>query len=149
MPPQGLPNSTPMQLGSVYTFTFSQSAVPFVAATNNEILNAVKAAVPQLSNVSVSGESSFGGMIDLSFTYNDQDNNDLVGDMGQYIAQLVSTQFTLDGFTFIQGYGGPQGSQGSPTSDTQGIGSALDTLGKNALYVGIGIVLVVLAIKFI
>lgn len=148
MPPQALDNSTPMQFGQQYSFTFSQSAVPFVAANNNEIVAAVAATLPQLSGVSVSGESSFGGSVDITFNYNDSDNNDHVGDMGQYIAQLISTQFTVDGFTFIQGFVGPKGSQGAPDSDGSGLKNAADTIGKTALYIGIGLVLVVLAIKF-
>lgn len=149
MPPQALDNSTPMQQGAQYSFTFSQSAVPFVAANNNEIVAAVAKSLPQLSGVSVSGESGFGGTVDITFVYNDPDNSDLVGDMGQYMAQVISAQFTVDGFSFIQGFGGPQGSQGAPNSDLTGLQTGLDELGKNALYIGIGIVLVVLAIKFL
>lgn len=149
MSPQAVDNSTPMQFGQQYSLTFSQSAVPFVAANNNEIVNAVVKTLPQLSGVSVSGESSFGGNVDITFTYNDPDNNDSVGNMGQYIAQLISTQFTLDSFTFVQGFSGTQGSQGAPNSDTQGLQHLADSIGKDALYIGIGIVLIVLAVKFL
>jgi hypothetical protein len=147
--PQAVDNSTPMQQGQQYSFSFSQSAVPFVAANNNEIVAAVAASLPQLSGVSVSGESSFGGTVDITFIYNDQDNNDLVGDMGQYMAQVISTQFTVDGFTFIQGFIGPQGSQTAGVNSLgTGIETALNSVGKTALFIGIGVVLVILAVKF-
>jgi hypothetical protein len=148
MQSQALGNSTPMQFGQQYSFTFSQSAIPFVAANNNEIVEAVTKSLPQLSGVSVSGESSFGGSVDITFIYNDSDNNDSVGDVGQYMAQLISAQFTVDGFTFIQGFGGPTGSQGAPDSDLTGLSNLSSTIGKTALYVGIGVVLVIVAIKF-
>jgi hypothetical protein len=147
--PQVLDNSTPMQQGAQYSFTFSQSGVPFIAADSNEIVQAVVASLPQISQVAVSGESIIGATIDLTFTYNDPDNNDRVGDMGQYIAQVISTQFILDSFTFVQGFGGPKGSQGDPFALSNGIESTFENLGSTAMYIGIAIVLVVVAIKFL
>src|SRR5262249_55694327 len=127
---------------------FSQSAVPFVAANANEITEAVVNSLPMLTGVTVSGESAFGGSVDITFTYNDQDNNDLIGNFGAYMAQMLSTQFSLDGFAFVQGFGGPKGSQGDPNADTEGLKKAFGDISTTAIVVAVAVVVVVVAIKF-
>lgn len=147
MPNPLAPNAV-MQYGAQYTFEFSQSSIPGVAANNNEIVSAVIASFPQAAQVSVSGESTFGGTVDVTFTYNDPDNSDDVTDLGQAMAIAISTQFTLDSFTFVQAYGGPSGSQGAPNSDTTGLGNALGDVSGAAIAIAVLIVVAFVAIKF-
>ena len=147
--PLALDPSTPMQFGGRYTFQFSQSAVPFVAANSNEIVAAILATVQNVSQVSVNGESTFGGEVSVNLTYNDQDNNDPVGDVGQQIALAMGSQFTLDSFTFEQAYGGDASPLGSPTADADTIESAAAGLGSTAILVALAIVGVVVAVKFL
>lgn len=146
---QPLDNSIPLQQGGQYTFTFEQNGTPFIAANSNEIVKAISDGVPQVSQVSVSGESITGGTVDITFVYVDQDNNDLAGSFGAYMASLISAQFLLDSFHFVQAFGGPQGSQGSPDSLSNGLNDLIDKLGTDALYVGIGAVLLIVAVKFL
>ena len=149
MAPTALDPSTPLQMGARYTFQFSQSAVPFVAANNNEITDAVVKGMPNITGVAVSGESTFGGQIEISFTYNDPDNNDPVGAFGQQMAMQASSAFTLDNLTFVMGFGGPSGTLGDPNADATGLATGLKDVSSVLMWAVIAIIVVVVAVRFL
>jgi hypothetical protein len=144
--------NTAMQEGQRYTFSFAQSSIPFVAASDSEMYEVINEKLTPPVTTPIITENWSGGRFDLAFIYDG--NGDTVGSLGNYIAQVLSGSFLTDSFSFIQGnspaslaqQGGstPTTETGSDATAAASALSSIGSVGTTWLILGvIGIALVV------
>lgn len=150
-----LDNSQGMEYGQDYTFTFKLSAYG-VPVSLDEIIQALSK-LQDLSSVSVTesqtgavGLTLAGGDWDVSFSFVGDDTTATVGSVAAEISSAVGSTHWLVSFSLVQAFTGDTGIVKSGDAD-KGLNTADDlakSFSKDLLYIGIAIVLVVVALKF-
>lgn len=151
-----LDQSTAMEYGQDYVFTFKLSAylATFSLAEIQQQLNQYQ----DLQGVSVLesetgafGLTLAGGLWDVSFTFAGDDTVATVGSVAQEISDAVSSLHHFSSFTLVQAVAGETGMVGSGAAD-KGLNTTKDlasSISKDFMYLGIGLVLLIIVLKFL
>jgi len=152
----GLEPSQGLDYGQDYTFSFKLSAWG-VPVGLDDIIPAVSQ-LQDLGGVDVKesatgalGLNLSGGIWDVSFTFQGDDSSATVGSVAQEISNAVSATHWLVSFNLVGAFTGSIGVVGSGEAD-KGLDETKNIAGdlsKSMLYLGIAIVLVVVAIKLL
>lgn len=144
-----------LDYGQDYSFTFKLSAYG-VPVSLDEIYQALgqlqSLQGPNVveSQTGAMGLTLSGGDWDVNFTFVGDDSIETVGSLANQISQAVSSLHWFTSFDLVSATSGDIGLVGSGDVD-KGITSLEKQFGdisKNLLYIGIALVLVVVAIKF-
>jgi hypothetical protein len=162
----GLDPNTGMEYGQDYSFTFKVSAT-LVPVTNEDIYAAIgqlqDLSAPSVIQNSTSVLDVFnisGRAWDVNFTFAGDDSVATVQSVANEIAAAISSTHYAVSTSFIQAVSGSIGLVASGGADASGqpdnqpndpnsIGNQLNALPKELLYVGIGILVLVVALHFL
>lgn len=152
-----LDQSTGMEYGQDYVFTFKLSA--YLSTVSLADIQSALNQYQDLQGVSVLesqtgaiGLTLTGGLWDVSFTFAGDDTVATVQSVAQEISNAVSSTHYLVSFNLVQAVAGATGGLvGSGAADT-GLTSGIDianSVSKDLLYLGIAVVVFIIAIKFL
>lgn len=144
-----------LDYGQDYTFTFKLSAYGVPVSLDEIIqqlsqLQSLQGVSVTESNTGAMGLTLAGGDWDVNFTFVGDDSVETVGSIADQISQAVSSLHWFTSFDLVQAVTGDIGlvTSGQADQGLTGIEKSFGDISKNLLYIGIALVLVVVAIKF-
>lgn len=152
-----LDQSTGMEYGQDYVFSFKLSA--YLATVNLADIQGVLNQYQDLQGVSVqesqtgaAGLTLTGGLWDVSFTFAGDDTVATVGSVAQEISNAVASTHYLVSFNLVQAATADTGGLVGSGAADKGLNTATDLadkISKDFLYLGIGVIVLIFAVKFL